>query len=274
MKNHTWAEAHMSYNEKTKIHADGFIEVKKYNKVIHKKLDGFEERKEENEKQKRIQNKKKRNSKNDIRGDSLSRTRNTLYDYVCFNSCWHSFITLTFANDIRDISLANRLFNSFVGQVKRTYVDFKAIGVPEFQKNGRVHYHLLTNIKCDSDLIPKRKLKKLYNKSTNQWQELEYYDFKYWNYGYSLAYDLEQTDDMFRPELYILKYLYKDVDQRLWGRKKVIRIGRLEKPKIEYTTDKYILDDVEPNYTYESDKAVVPSFAIYHLNIKEQNNEN
>ena len=64
---------------------------------------------------------------------------------------WKSFITLTFKNDITDLTRAYRDFRNFITVVSRHKKDFKWLCVPEFQKNGRVHYHLVTNIDIESD---------------------------------------------------------------------------------------------------------------------------
>jgi hypothetical protein len=54
------------------------------------------------------------------------------------------FITLTFNKEILDLKVANKLFGLFIKRY--TYSighQVRYVAVPEFQKNGRVHYHMI-----------------------------------------------------------------------------------------------------------------------------------
>ena len=84
------------------------------------------------------------------------------------------FLTLTFAENVTDIDYANKKFSYYVDQVRRVYKDFRYLCIPEFQKRGAVHYHLLTNIDVDSELVPRRPIKKLYNKTKKNYKEIEF----------------------------------------------------------------------------------------------------
>ena len=97
-----------------------------------------------------------------------------------------SFVTLTFKANLSDINIANKIFQTWVRQVKRVYPEFMYLGVPEYQKRGAVHYHILTNIEVGTKLLP-------FQIDKNN----RLYDAKYWNYGYSSAFDLKTTDDNF-----------------------------------------------------------------------------
>ena len=67
---------------------------------------------------------------------------------------WKTFITLTFKENVKDVQLANKRFRYFVDKIQRVKKDFKYIAIPEFQKRGATHYHLLTNIDIeDKSLI-------------------------------------------------------------------------------------------------------------------------
>jgi len=52
------------------------------------------------------------------------------------------FVTLTFRDDIRTLGEAYVLFNLAMKRFRYNY-DVEYIGVPEFQKHGRVHFHVL-----------------------------------------------------------------------------------------------------------------------------------
>lgn len=74
--------------------------------------------------------------------------KTNIHDFV-------TFITLTFKNNITDISFANKKFKTWVTRIREIKKDFKYIYVSEFQKRGAVHYHLITNlsIKEDTNII-------------------------------------------------------------------------------------------------------------------------
>ena len=72
----------------------------------------------------------------------------------CNENAFKSFITLTFNKNITSLEVAYRVFRSFIIRTSKFQKDFKWVCVPEFQKCGRVHYHLITNIDLDNkDLI-------------------------------------------------------------------------------------------------------------------------
>lgn len=180
--------------------------------------------------------KEKNEELQEIRYDSVARTRDLLIDYTSQNyTQWNTFITLTFKENITSPTEANQLFENYITQVKRYLkkenIELYYIGVPEFQKRGAYHYHILTNIKTNTLLIPKQELKITYSRGKET--KLEYYDLKYWNYGYSSAFDLKNgINDQFNVALYILKYLYKDIDKRMFGKKKILKSNNLEKPNV------------------------------------------
>lgn len=210
----------MEYNVKAKFYDNGEIELKEYLSNISRKKEFFEELNSVSE------SKPKRKREDDsefyeIRRDSLSRSRQLLIDYAVQNSCdWHSFITLTFRENVTDLSEANNKLENWIRQIRRKYPDFMALGVPEFQKRGAVHYHFLTNLYVGGDCLPEQE------------DSPGKYDVLYWNHGFTSAFDLKLMDDKFNCALYITAYLYKDIDNRLFGRKKVLRIGKLRKPDI------------------------------------------
>lgn len=156
--------------------------------------------------------------------------------------CWKSFITLTFEENIKDVKFANKRFQYFVDKVRRVNKDFKYLCITEFQKRGAIHYHLLTNIECDSSIIPKRPLKHLYKPSINAYIDLEYYDIKYWLDGFSSAEPI--NDDPKKVIGYISKYMTKDIDQRLFSKHRYFYSKNLNVPKIEYI-------DLNNNEDYE-----------------------
>ena len=175
----------------------------------------------------------KENSLREIEAKNITRSKLSCQRLAKANSTkWKSFITLTFAENISDIKEANKKFHVYITQVKRMFKDFCYIAIPEFQKRGAIHYHLLTNIQVDSPLIPRREVKNLYNKELNDYKKLEYYDLKYWNYGFSSAEVMQ--GDIKKIVGYISKYMTKDIDNRLFGKHRYFYSQNLETPKENY----------------------------------------
>lgn len=137
------------------------------------------------------------------------------------SSEWETFITLTFQENIQDIDMANKRLKYFVDKVRRVYKDFKYICIPEFQKRGAVHYHLLTNIKDNDQRL-------IYCQEDNH----KFKHIKYWNEGFTKVDSLEK--DIKKIIGYISKYMTKDADNRLYNRHRYLCSRNLIKPKISY----------------------------------------
>jgi len=138
---------------------------------------------------------------------SINRTRNTVRRLIAANfehsNC--AFLTLTFAENMQDISEANRLFKAFIRALRneiyyhhhKTFPleNFKYLAVIEFQKRGAIHYHLLINM----PFVP--------------FDDLAHY----WPHGWTKINRVEHVRNI---GLYVSKYLYKDVrDPRLAGKR-------------------------------------------------------
>lgn len=230
------------YDRKIKLYNNGTIKEKKYVKILSKLKEGSIGREPTEKEQLLISEiKEKRKAlklqfeEQEVRSDNLTRTRNMIIDLASHNEhCWKSFVTLTFAENIGSIKEANKRFKLWVNQVKRYYKkkgkEFYYLGTAEYQERGAVHYHLLTSIQAGDDVSPMRKPIILFDKKTKKKKCIDYYDLKYWNDGYSTLYDLRVADDNFNVALYIVKYLYKDIDSRFFGEKKVFHSYNLEKP--------------------------------------------
>lgn len=234
------------------------IEIKKYNRSIFRKTDDSKSVENKSQVMKKIVKSEKKVSSEElkeIRRDSLNRTRRMLIDYASMNeNKFNSFITLTFADNVTDIGVANKCFQNWVRSVQRAVqrknMEFYYLAVPEYQKRGAVHYHMFTSLECGSDLLPLQDDKK------------SMYDVKYWNHGFSSAFDImHDTDANFNISLYITKYLYKDIDNRLFGRKKILKSNNLEKPVMQYLNEnsdtyKNAMEYIEENYSYTGNKRV------------------
>ena len=139
----------------------------------------------------------------------------------CNSNDWHTFITLTFKENIKDIVFANNEFEKFITKVKRVFKDLKYICVPEFQKRGAVHYHLLTNISIDNNKL-------IYKQVDNN----KFLHIKYWNNGFNKVDNV--SGDIKKIIGYISKYMTKDIDNRLFGKHRYLDSQNLQKPCISY----------------------------------------
>ena len=138
----------------------------------------------------------------------------------CNANEWKTFITLTFKENITDIKYANKRFRYFIDKIQRVYKDLKYICIPEFQKRGATHYHLLTNIDVNNDLI--------YKQLDNEY----FLHIKYWNDGFTKVDKLK--NDIKKIIGYISKYMTKDIDNRLFNCHRYFYSRNLIRPKINY----------------------------------------
>lgn len=172
--------------------------------------------------------------------------------------CFEKFITLTFNPEIfanaDNVEDSNKYFSNFIKRLKRMCIDLygskfelKYITAIEFQKNGRVHYHMLSNMKFIED----------------RYDHLDEYEKGYilnrfgvdnkgflsacWGAGYV---DIAKVDFKSSNNCgkYLSKYMCKTyADSDLFGKKLYFASRNLEKP-IEYIGDEaeeMYLDNME-----------------------------
>ena len=126
-------------------------------------------------------------------------------------------ILLTFEENVIDIVKANKRFRYFIDKVKRVKKDFKYLCIPEFQKRGAVHYHLLTNVDInDKTLI------------CEQIAHKKFYHIKYWNEGFTSVEVIK--GDPKKIIGYIAKYMTKEIDNRLFNRHRYFYSKNLNLP--------------------------------------------
>lgn len=216
------------YDSRLTLYSDGKLVIRDYDSAIQKFIGGIEEYFPDDIYSVPVLpsavthcSKKERDKFGSCRFDNLFRSRKLVIDLAYENQkIWKSFLTLTFSDNVKDIDYANHCFNSWLTLIRRAFPDFAYLCVPEFQKRGAVHYHLLSNLAVASELLPVQNEKK------------NMYDVKYWKYGFTSAFDLKLADDRFNVSLYVCKYLYKDIDSRLFGRKKIMHSRNLNLPKV------------------------------------------
>jgi len=147
---------------------------------------------------------------------SWIRARQRVRRLINANPGLNKFLTLTFAENVKDVDEANYVFKKFKQKLARKISPYplKYIGVIEFQQRGAVHYHLMLDI----PYIPAVELSAL------------------WGFGYI---EITRIQKRNRAGAYmaktfgeITKKVQKD-DPRLFGKKLYFYSrGLLDKPKI------------------------------------------
>lgn len=165
------------------------------------------------------------------RDDNISRTRTRIKRLVNSNLDLNKFVTLTFADNLKDIKTANRHFTNFIKKLKNKFSYLKYLAIIEFQKRGAVHYHFL----CNLEYLPNAKLKEI------------------WGHGFVR---INKIKDVSNLGAYVCKYLNKDAgNKKMFGQKKYFYSKNLEEPQeffnqktINQLSDFYNLSELKPDY--------------------------
>lgn len=166
---------------------------------------------------------------NGKRDDNIVRTQTQIRRLVNSNQDFTKFVTLTFAQNLQDIKIANRHFNKFIMRLKYQYPVLKYISIIEFQKRGAVHYHFL----CNLPYIENSKLSKI------------------WDNGFV---KINKIQDVTNIGAYVCKYLRKDMNnEKMFRKKKYFFSKNLEQPEklfdrkeIQRLKDFYALSSMKP----------------------------
>lgn len=143
-----------------------------------------------------------------IRSDNVHRTKVKIRRLVNSNQDLVKFMTLTFDSEVVSLEVANRLFNQFIKRLTRLTLDFKYLAVPEFQKKGRVHYHVL----CNLPFIQASQLERV------------------WSHGFVFIRKVNNVNNL---GSYISKYLGKaNFDTRLFRKRKFFYSFNLLRPLV------------------------------------------
>lgn len=159
-----------------------------------------------------LTNKKQTSKKHTFNKSNLNKTKRDLINYIYSNPDLNKFITLTFKDNIKDHNIANYEYNKFAKRISYRYNNFKYITVPEYQKRGSIHYHILSQIPFikHSDLT------------------------KIWSNGYVFINRIDRINNI---SLYVSKYITKQLLQKHYKKKKFFTSKNITKPKIIYNDD-------------------------------------
>lgn len=127
------------------------------------------------------------------------------------------FVTLTFADNVKDLCYANSEFKNFVKRLSyKIGVKVSYVAVVEYQKRGAIHYHC---VMFNVPYISNRELAEI------------------WGNGFVKINTITQVDNL---GAYVSKYMTKDNDdERLKGKKCYMSSRGLQKP-YEINEDKQV----------------------------------
>lgn len=144
------------------------------------------------------------------RRDNIHRQRKSFVRLVranLFSDFVPSLLTLTM-QEIAPLPHCNGLFKEFINLLRERFDGIKYIAVPEFQKRGAVHYHLIVWGLPDEIVLNERESRYL--------QIL-------WGHGFV---DIIKTDGSPRLASYLSKYMTKVLDDPRMARKKAYMTSR------------------------------------------------
>lgn len=143
------------------------------------------------------------------------------------------FLTLTFAENLQDLTEANRKFSKFIQRLnyeifKEKKAGLQYLGVVEFQKRGAVHYHIIFfNLPFIKNV------------------------YEIWNEG---RIDLKNVKSMRGLTHYLSKYMVKEAeDGRLRGKKRYFTSRKIYRPIVikSYFVAKEICDILKNRLRYQ-----------------------
>lgn len=184
---------------------------------------------------------------------AVRRARRQIVDYINCNSDLDCFITCTlngedFARDDKHM-FVKKLNVWLCNMVQRN--NLKYVIVPEFHKNGAIHFHGLCNALAlqllDSGTVirPDKgkpvKLSTALRQGYNSTQLKTVYNINNWKYGFSTAIMTDENRKAIAT--YISKYVSKDFDTGSVGGRYYYHSSNLNKPR--YVYEDLIFDDLK-----------------------------
>lgn len=161
-------------------------------------------------------------SEEDNQYRSFSRTTQKIHEIArCGN--WEYFITLTLAPDKidrTDFEQCSKACRKWLNNQRRYAPDLQYLIIPEFHKDGAIHFHgLLANI---GDMVLTDSGHKTKNQQT-------IYNLDKWKLGFSTATRIESVE---KASKYVCKYMTKDLCVATKGKQRYFVSNNLPKPKV------------------------------------------
>ena len=165
--------------------------------------------------------------------ESLCRSRRLLRDYVLCNK-WDLFCTFTFdmakvnRYDYKECSAVLRKF--FNNYRNRYSSDFRYIVIPEFHKDGAIHFHgFVRGIRPDDLYVPEMIQKRVGGQLVDIPNTRQYVRWKNYSYG---NFDCSAIRSIEAAAHYAVKYITKNLMALPKGLKVVLHSANLQKPEL------------------------------------------
>lgn len=189
--------------------------------------------------------KHRENRKAERRSQTIRDARNRCRRLALMNFSENdTFMTLTFAENIQDITYADNEFKKFMKRFNYKYKrKSKFLAVREFQKRGAIHYHLLIDWKLPATL-KKAELRSLERQIGT----------RVWGHGFvnlrSLRGQKKQDNPVDNVGAYLVKYMTKNLFENNFKQIKLYLCSRcLKRPKIYVQEEaQKFLEDQEIKY--------------------------
>lgn len=140
---------------------------------------------------------------------NLNNSRNKINRLIACNKDLDKFITLTYSESV-SMEDSKKHLAYFFTKLRRKQEGLKYLWVLEFQSNGNIHYHILTNYKIKIDANK-------YKKSENHKKIEREFATEFWPYGFVDIRDLTAEGNT-NVARYLTAYITKDMmDQDLKG---------------------------------------------------------
>lgn len=165
------------------------------------------------------------------------RAKQNLKELIPLNfTDYFSFITLTFKENLTHMESANYIFKTFIRRLKYylksrfNITNVKYICIPEFQKRGAIHFHLICDI---PPYVPYKDLIHMWKKSISKNKKIK---LKNTNGSLYIKLSNKQQESPEHITNYLTKYLTKQSsDTRFIGKKTYFCSKNLKRPHIQKT---------------------------------------
>lgn len=162
---------------------------------------------------------------------SYNRTKQSIFSYSRCAS-WEKFVTMTFNGQFVDrynYDECSKLLRTWLKNQRRNAPDLQYLFVPEYHKDGAIHFHGLMANTGSIQFVDSGKRTK--DKKT-------IYNISKWKYGFTTAIDVYNTHGVSK---YLAKYITKELCDLTSGKHRYFASNNLEQPRAET----FLVDDVE-----------------------------
>ena len=143
--------------------------------------------------------------KNKNRRQVLNAARNNIIRLVNSNKDLLSFITLTYAENMKDLSQSKADLHKCINKIQRNIKVFKYLYVLEYQERGAIHYHMLCNYPIDFECAKSNRRKPQCQKEAETRFMVDY-----WPYGFVDIRNLQEEGNT-NVGLYVSTYIVKSL---------------------------------------------------------------